>query len=517
MRSTRTRRTLISLGLLWLATAGTDLSLAGRAGDVRVESFRLLNEGVSAYNRGRYDEAVEKLRRSTSIALNSFRAHYYYGLALSATRQYTEAVEMLTVALDLNPVDFRTLVAVGDAHLRLGDVNESRASYVLALKLRPAYPPALDGLGRSYEAQAKDETAIDYFRQAILSNKGYAPAYTHLGDLFMRLDRVREAVRLLEEAVSIRPDFAEGYNRLAVAYGSLGLHNEATATVQRAIELDPRDPDHYYALGWLQLNQSVTDTAERSFRRALELEPRMAAARMGVAEVERRRGDYTRALEELDLALIEPGLEAETAKRLRERREAVVRERRRLLELYSLAASGYASHEHYAELADLFARRSQWNLAAEMQRFAPPAPEQEEWLAYLLFRDGRYRDAYRIYAKLAESENRSVLQLNAGIALALLGNDPAAVAAYDRVLAADPAHRLARLYLANAQLRMGRVESAAKNYRTFLDAGGGSQPSERVRRILEQIAPELVPDDEQALVPPAPPPPEEEEEDEAAS
>ncbi len=243
----------------------------------------------------------------------------------------------------------------------------------------------------------------------------------------------------------------------------------------------------------------------------------MAAARLGLAEVARRRGDYTQALEELDFARIESGLDAATAKQLKQRREAVVRERRRLLQLYSLVASGYASHEHYAELADLFARRSQWGLAAKMQRWAPPSPEHEEWLAYLLFRDGRYRDAYRIYARLAENENRSVLQLNAGIALASLGNDPAAVEAYDRVLQADPAHRLARLYLANAQLRMGSVESAAKNYRTFLDSGGASQPAERVRRILEQIAPELLPDEEQALVPPAPPPPEEEQEDEAAS
>ncbi len=515
MRSTRIRRTLVLLGLLWLATAGSDRALAGRAGDVRVESFRLLNEGVSAYNRGLYDEAVEKLRQSTAIALNSFRAHYYYGLALSATRRYTEAIEWLTVGLDLNPEDLRTLVALGHAHLKLGDVNESRARYLLALKVRSAYPPALDGLGQSYEAQAKDEQAIDYFRQAIFSNKGYAPAYTHLGDLLMRLDRVREAVRLLEEAVTIRSDFAEGHNRLAIAYGSLGLHNEAVATVQKAIELDPTNPEHHYALGWLQLNQGVTDSAERSFRRALELEPRMASARMGLAEVARRRGDYTLALEQLDLGLIEPELDAATEKLLSRRRADVVRERGRLRALYSLAASGYASHADYGELADIFASRSQWGLAAEMQRLAPPSPEQEEWLAYLLFQDGRYRDAYRIYTRLAAGQERTILQLNAGIALAQLGNDPAAVEAYDRVLQADPAHRLARLYLANAQLRMGSVGSAAKNYRTFLDSGGATQPAERVRRILKQIAPELLPDEEQALVPPAPPPPEEEE-DEAA-
>ena len=48
--------------------------LAGNAVVVRVDSFRLLNEGVTAYKRGSYAEAVEKLQQSASMALNSFRA-----------------------------------------------------------------------------------------------------------------------------------------------------------------------------------------------------------------------------------------------------------------------------------------------------------------------------------------------------------------------------------------------------------------------------------------------------------
>ena len=194
MASTGTSRIFLSAGLLLLAATFAERSLAGRANEVRVESFRLLNEGVSAYNRGLYEEAVDRLRRSTAIALSSFRAHYYLGLSLNATREYREAIEILTVALDLNPGDLRTLVGLGDAQLKLGDVGESRANYVLALKIRPAYPPALDGLARSYEAQAKDDQAIDYYRQALLSNKRYAPSYTHLGDLYMRREEIRKSV-----------------------------------------------------------------------------------------------------------------------------------------------------------------------------------------------------------------------------------------------------------------------------------------------------------------------------------
>jgi hypothetical protein len=87
MRPIAKTRILVAAGLLF-AVLAQHPGVAGRAGDVRVEAFELLNEGASAYNRGLYDEAVEKLGRCSAIALNSFRAYYYYGLALSASRRY---------------------------------------------------------------------------------------------------------------------------------------------------------------------------------------------------------------------------------------------------------------------------------------------------------------------------------------------------------------------------------------------------------------------------------------------
>ncbi len=508
MRTLGRRITAIVLGVPLLAGIVAEPAAAGRADAVRVETFELHNQGVSAYNRGLYAEAVEKLERCTSIALNSFRAYYYFGLALSATRQYERAVDVLTIALDLDPDDLRALVNLGTAQIKLGDVGEARAAFLRALKLREGYAPALDGLGRTYEAQAKTDEAIDFYQKSIRSNQGYAPAYTHLGDLYMELGQVREAVGLLEEAVTIRPDFAVGLTRLAVAYGRLGLHNEAVATVQKAIELDPTNPDHPHALGWIQLSQGVPATAGRSFRAALELAPDLAEARIGLAEVARRRGDYDLAAEELNRALADPELDAAMIERLLERRTKMAQEHRRVNQIYWLIVGGQAAREHYGELADILARAGQWGQAAELQRWAPPSPEQREWLAYLLFRDGRYREAYQIYEKLAAADRGGVLELNAGVALARLGNDPAAAESYHRVLEADPEARLARLYLANAQLRMGQVEAAARNYRTFLDASGGGEAAERVRRILGQIAPDLLPGKSEPLVPePLPPRP----------
>jgi tetratricopeptide (TPR) repeat protein len=478
---------------------------AGRAQDVRSESFRLLNQGVAAYKQGDYSKAVTALERSTSMALNSFRGYFYLGLAFIGDRRYPEALEALGVALDLDPGHLQSHVASGDAHLKMGDLLEARASFFSGLKLRPEYSAALDGLARVYEAEADEQQAVVYFRRAIASNRGYAPAYTHLGDLYLRNEQFREAVELLEEAVSIRPDFAQGLNRLAQAYGRLGLENEAVAAIRKAIELEPLDASHHATLGWLELLVGFPDTAEEWFVRSLELDPALPLGHAGLAEVARRRGEYQSALQTLDVALADLRLDARTRKKLEEFREEVAKEQIEMKAMYDRIQSGEASPTDYATLAELYAGRAEWGEAVELQRHAGPDAEQRTRLAYMLFQNHAYREAHTVYSELARARRSPELELNSGVCLALLGNDQGAVEAYQRTLELQPDNTLARLYLGNALLRMGQVDPAVEEYSIFLSRHSEGENAERVRRILAVLAPEAVPQAPAQPVGPTPP------------
>ena len=484
-----------------LSTTGPSPLLAGRAAQVRVRSFEALNEGVSAYKRGDYALAVERLSESVSMALNSFRAHYYLGLALIGNRQYVEAIEIFEIALDLDPQHLQSLVAIGDAFLKTGNIAESRAAYSRALKVRPAYPPALDGLGRSYEAQSDEDRAIEQFEEAIRSNKGYAPAYTHLGDLYMRQGDLEQAVRLLEEAIEIRRDYAPGLNRLALAYGRLGLHNEGVATIQEAIELEPLNPVHLITLGRLQLNQGFVTGAESSFQAALELDPDMPEGRAGLGAVAYRRGEFEKALADIDAALVHPRLGALMRKRLAGYRETIAAEAEEVFTLIAHVEDETATPEEQARLAELAVSRGLWQPAVDLQRGAPDTPAQRERLAYMLFKAGQYREAHSIYSELAAGSDNPDLQLNTAVSLALLGDDAAAAEAYRRVLEIVPGNRRALIYLGNSLLRMGHNGDAAQAYAESLSGNVEDEAAERIRRILLQIAPELIPEEEEAPPP----------------
>jgi tetratricopeptide (TPR) repeat protein len=465
------------------------VSRAGNAAQVRAQAFQELNQGVTAYKRGDYALAIQRLESSASVALNSFRANYYLGLALIGDRRYGDALAPLEVALDLDPSHLRSHIATGDANLKMGDLNEAAASYYRAMKLRPEYPPSLDGLARILESQDRIPEAVQHFRRAIESNRGYAPAYTHLGDLYLRRGRYEEAVLLLEEAVSVQPDFAPGLNRLALAYGRLGLDNQAVAMIQRAMELEPNNAVHPATLGEIQLAKDFLSAAQTSFENALQLDASLPQARKGLAEVFRRRGEYLAALEQLNSVLVDGRLDAATRLELDEFRAQLELEEQDVDRLERLIDEGTAEEEDFGRLAHIYAGRRMWSHAVELQRFAPEGPEQQERLAYMLFQSGLIGEAHDLYADLAASSDDAHAALNNGVTLALLGDDADAVDAFQLALDRNPDLGRAHLYLGNALLRLERDDQAVVAYKAYLEKTNRGEAAERVRRILKQVDP----------------------------
>ena len=476
--------------LLLLTLLPAPTSEAGDAGEIRKKSFQLLNQGVTAYRKGLYPEAVEKLELATSMALNNFRAHYYLGLALIGDRRYQEAIAILDVALDLDPNHLQSHIARGDSFLKLGDLTEAKASFLLAQKLRPEYAPSLDGLARIEQAGAEMDAATSLFRRAIKSDAGFAPAYTHLGDLYLSRDQFEEAVELLEEAVSVRPDFAAGLNRLAIAYGKLGLNTLAISSIRNARSIQPNHPSHPATLGWLQIERGLIATAEQSFLDSLKLDRQFPEARRGLAEVARRRGQYELALQQMDGALADERLDARERRQLQSYRQTLSDEFERLAQLEQIRDSGEAIPDDYAQLGMIYAARGQWDAAADAFDSAQGSASRDERLAFALFRAGRYRDALTVYQAAEGAESSYELTINLGVCAAKLGKDQEAVEAFERALELQPRDRTAQLYLGNALLRLGQREAAIAQYRQFLVDNSRGEAAERVRRILLQIDPQ---------------------------
>lgn len=120
----------------------------------------------------------------------------------------------------------------------------------------------------------------------------------------LRHGAVDAAAALFAECVRLAPEAAEGHLNLAVAHRMSGRYDHALVACRRALELDPRWPDAHFNLGDIALAAGDLDLAVSALEEALVLRPEWAEAfnSLGVAHVaagriERAVQAYNRAIE----------------------------------------------------------------------------------------------------------------------------------------------------------------------------------------------------------------------------
>ncbi|HEU4401966.1 MAG TPA: tetratricopeptide repeat protein, partial [Candidatus Polarisedimenticolia bacterium] len=442
-------------------------------------------------------------------------AYYYLGICLNSDRRYGEAIEPLKIALDLQPDYIQAHLALGDAYLKQGDAGEARAEYLRALDLQPGYAPAFDGLGRLLESIGQDSDAETQYRKAIEINIAFADAYTHLGDLYLRKDRLDDAIELFLKAINVKPDFSTAFTRLGVAYARERRYDDAIAATLRSESLAPQDPEPYVALARIYLDLEATRRAEASIQAALALDRNHPGAHLILSDLKRSQEDFEAAHEVLQ-DLYERGIEdAQMRKAVAEALGRVKTDATRYTALKAAADRAPADPQALVALARFLSAQAAHRRAADLlQRAAdlldatalPGAPTAAE----VRFESGLELLAGRLYPRAIEMfegllaapagttaddhssppvDLRGAALFNLGVARALLGLDDLAIESFTTYLADHPDDARARLYLANACLRLGRKAEARAAYTAYLQAPSPGREAVQVRRILQTLSP----------------------------
>jgi tetratricopeptide (TPR) repeat protein len=199
--------------------------------------------GVAYFAQGRNDEAIETFRRVTEIQPDSAwgfqqlgtayhakgdlgaalinygkaiergataRAHSNIGMIHYTRRNFEEAAHAFEQALTLENKNPRTWRNLGDTYLRLKRPDDSRKSYLQAVRLATA------------------QLAVNPKDASLLALQGLCEA---------KLGRHADANRALRRAVDLRPDDNDVVYKLAVAQALAGRKSEALANLKKALDL----------------------------------------------------------------------------------------------------------------------------------------------------------------------------------------------------------------------------------------------------------------------------------------
>lgn len=195
-------------------------------------------------------------------------------------RQYDQALESYTMALNIAPRTVPILLNRAALYLELGKDELARVDYALALDLETDNQEAL--LMRAYiYKQKRDYKAArsDYERLLKLNPQSYN-GRLGLAMLEQKEGKYEEALSVLNKMIADKADgatqitaplYAVLYVARAGVEKDMQHHDLALIDLEEAIELDPSQPEAYLMRGQIYLSQKKKDLARRDFEKAVTL------------------------------------------------------------------------------------------------------------------------------------------------------------------------------------------------------------------------------------------------------
>ena len=175
---------------------------------------------------------------------------------------YADAQYQLAVALD-----------------QLGRKEEAQARFEQALRLRPIFPEALNGMGLILANQDKYSQAIEKYREALRWKPDFAGARVNYGVALSRLGKTEEAKAEYREALRLKPDNVGARINLGKLLNGEGKLDEAIVHYREAIKVKPDNPVAHYNLGHTLLTAGNLEEARAEFAAAVRLNPQFPEAR----------------------------------------------------------------------------------------------------------------------------------------------------------------------------------------------------------------------------------------------
>jgi Tfp pilus assembly protein PilF len=166
-------------------------------------------------------------------------------------------------ALRITEKNFMAHHILAEGMIKAGDPAGAEKHYREAIRIRPSFIQAYNGLGYLLMVQGRQEEAGRLLEKSLQINPNYSPAMKNLGDVRMRQGRIEDAIPIYRKAVLIGAEDPELLNNYGVALFFKGNKEEAVLNIRAALRLKPDYPEAWDNLRKLLGSGKVVESTEK--------------------------------------------------------------------------------------------------------------------------------------------------------------------------------------------------------------------------------------------------------------
>ena len=138
---------------------------------------------------------------------------------------------------------------LGNYYTATGDGLKAEQAYRQAIKLSPAFTPALLNLADLYRANGLDKQAAGLLEKAVKQSPDDPATHHAMGLLLVRQKNLDAAVKFLGKAAELDPASVRYSYVYAFALFTSGRHEQAISVLEEALQKQPGNQEIISALG----------------------------------------------------------------------------------------------------------------------------------------------------------------------------------------------------------------------------------------------------------------------------
>ena len=261
------------------------------------------NKGVSNYENGNYDKAIEYFNKVLELNPNYAEIYFARGSIFDAKENYTSAIADYTKAIKLNRNYIEAYFNRADTYHKKKDYDNAIIDYTMAIYSDPNDEIFYFNRAEVYKDAKDYDKAIADYTVAIYLDSDYADAYKNRGDSFYNKELYDKAIADYDKAINLDSNNKESYFNRGITYHNKELYDKAIADYDKAIHLDINDKDIYNNRGIAYHSKKDYDKAIADYSKAIQLDPNFTNAYNNRGVAYHNKDDYDKAITDYSKAI----------------------------------------------------------------------------------------------------------------------------------------------------------------------------------------------------------------------
>jgi len=154
-------------------------------------------------------------------------------------RYWKDRMTLFQHALNVTSNNYTAHTCIADALLKQGRIEEAIWHNTEAVRIKPDYLIAVNGLGLALYKAGRIDEAIHYYKRALEISPRTVEIHVNLGAALTVKGEFAQAVKEYEKILLVQPQNAVTHNNLGIALCQLGKFDEAIEHFNQAVKIAP--------------------------------------------------------------------------------------------------------------------------------------------------------------------------------------------------------------------------------------------------------------------------------------